>query len=71
VRVLRKEAAKDGDAQAAAGPILVWNGLVTRMRRVSGEAESRVSPDVESETRPHGWGEPLRSGEESETQTWP
>ncbi len=48
MRVLRKEAAEvDGD-EAAAGSILVWNGLVTRMRRVSADdvdLEERVARD--------------------------
>jgi len=37
VRVLRNEAAKADADEAAAGSILVWNGLVTRMRRVGVE----------------------------------
>ncbi len=71
MRVVGDEAAKDGDGQAAPGPILVWNGLVTRMRRVSSQAENGVSRDVESATRPHGWGEPRRSGEEDKAQAFP
>jgi hypothetical protein len=71
VTVFRKEAAEvDGD-EAAAGSILVWNGLVARMRRVSAEADNPVRLDVESATRPHDCGEPRKSGEESETHACP
>ena len=59
----------DGD-EAAASPILVWNGLVARMRRASGEPENPAQLEVESATRPRDRGEPCRSGEESETQAF-
>ena len=68
MRVLRKEAAEVDADEAAAGSILVWNGLVTRIRRVSVEAESASRADVESTTRPHDCGEPNTSGKESQTQ---
>jgi hypothetical protein len=48
VRVLRKEAAEVHGDEAGAGSILVWNGLVTRMRRVSADdvdLEERVARD--------------------------
>jgi hypothetical protein len=68
VRVLRKEAVEvDGDATPA-GSILVWNGLVTRMRRASVEAESPSRVDVAARQTLHGRGESRRSGEESEAQ---
>jgi hypothetical protein len=69
VRVPRKEAAKvDGD-EAAASPILVWNGLVARMRRVSAEGENASRVEVESARQtPHDWTKSGSSGEVSETQ---
>ena len=48
MRVLRNEAAKEGDDEAAAASILVWNGLVARLRRVSADdvdLEERVARD--------------------------
>jgi hypothetical protein len=48
VSVLRKDGAKIEGDDAAAGSILVWNGLVTRMRRVSSDdvdLEERVARD--------------------------
>ncbi len=65
MRVLRKEEAEvDGDEEAA-GSILVWNGLVTRMRPVGVEAENASRLDVESATRdPNGCVDPRSSGEE-------
>ena len=48
MRVLRKEAAEVHGDEAGAGSILVWNGLVTRMRRVSADdvdLEERVARD--------------------------
>jgi hypothetical protein len=45
VRVLPNEAAKVVGDERAAGSILVWNGLVTRMRRVSVEAKSASGLD--------------------------
>jgi hypothetical protein len=68
---MRRYAAKVGGDEAPAGSILVWNGLVTRMRRLSAAAENPVRPDVKSATGPHDRGEPCRSGEESEIQARP
>jgi hypothetical protein len=71
VSVPRNEAANvDGD-EAAVSPILVWNGLVARMRRASGEPENPAQLEVESATRPRDRGEPRRSGEGSKAQACP
>ncbi len=62
--VLRNEAAEVDSDEAAASSILVWNGLVARMRRVSAEAENAARVDVESARQsPHDRGEPRSSGE--------
>jgi hypothetical protein len=71
VSVPRNEAAKVGGDDAAAGSILVWNGLVARMRRASGEPETPAQLEVESTTRPRDRGEPPRSGEGSKAQACP
>ena len=69
MRVPRKEAAKKGGDEAPAGSILVWNGLVTRMRRVNAEGENASRVDVESARQtPHDWTKAGSSGEVSETQ---
>jgi hypothetical protein len=66
VSVPRNDAAKvDGD-EAAASPILVWNGLVARMRRASGEAERASCMDVESARQtPHDLPKSRNSDRES------
>ncbi|MGH3116253.1 MAG: hypothetical protein ACRDQ2_03930 [Gaiellales bacterium] len=51
MRALRKEAKTEAD-EAATGAILVWNGLVTRMRRVGVAAEHASRMDVVRPQKP-------------------
>jgi hypothetical protein len=38
----RRQAAAAGDPEAETGPIFVWNGLVTRMRRAGAERSANA-----------------------------
>lgn len=69
MRMLRRDSAEADTDEAAAGSILVWNGLVTRMRRVSAEGENASRVDVESARQsPHALPKSRSSGEVSEKQ---
>jgi hypothetical protein len=64
--VLRKEAAKVVGDERAAGSILVWNGLVTRIRHAIVETERASRMDVElARQTPHDSPKPRTSGKGS------